>query len=111
MQMLLDAGADINTRGGEYSSALEAASYPGSSKTMRILLDNGADVNAQGCVYGNALQAACASPNAREESVRMLLDAGADSNIQGGKFGNAVQAILSKGYRAAVQLYRKTSTA
>ncbi|THW54470.1 hypothetical protein D6D19_10716, partial [Aureobasidium pullulans] len=51
-------GADVNAQGGEYGSALQAASVKGHDKTVQILLDRGADVNAQGGEYGSALQAA-----------------------------------------------------
>ena len=101
---LIDAGADVNAQGGEYRSALEAASYRSSGKIMRILLDAGAEVNAQGGVYGNSLQAACASRYAQGKLVRMLLDAGAEINTQGGKFGSALQAVLMKRDRAGIRL-------
>ena len=62
VRLLLDKGADVNTQGGEYSNALQAAAaaaaYQGSEAVVKLLLDKGADVNAQGGNYGNALQAA-----------------------------------------------------
>ena len=56
--MLLDAGADVNAQGGEHGSALQAASFSGHQRIVKMLLDAGADVNAQGGVFGSALQAA-----------------------------------------------------
>jgi ankyrin repeat protein len=58
MQMLMDAGADVNAQGGTFGNALQAASYRGQDKVMQMLMDAGADVNAQGGTFGNALQAA-----------------------------------------------------
>jgi hypothetical protein len=48
----------INTQGGRYGNALQAASVKGHDKIVRMLIDAGADVNAQSGDYGNALQAA-----------------------------------------------------
>lgn len=38
VQMLLDAGADLNAQGGEYGNALRAASLDGHEKVVQILL-------------------------------------------------------------------------
>jgi ankyrin repeat protein len=48
----------INAQGGEYGSALQAASRGGHDEVVQMLIDAGDDVNAQGGHYGNALQAA-----------------------------------------------------
>ena len=64
VQLLLDAGADLNVRGVEYGAASVVATYPevdienqvtpfieamlsGKETTMRLLLKNGADVNGR----------------------------------------------------------------
>ena len=44
--MPLGQGAGVNTQGGEYGNALEAASYEGHVEVVKLVLDNGADVNA-----------------------------------------------------------------
>ncbi|KAF3287435.1 hypothetical protein TWF970_007160 [Orbilia oligospora] len=108
VQMLLDAGADVNVI-GPYGSVLHTAISPSTTGkhfdydttvlVIRKLLDAGADVNARGGRYANALQAACAYTEynlykEREQIVTILLDAGADANAQGGEFGNALQATL-----------------
>ena len=43
MQLLLSYGADVNAQGGHFNTALQAARWHDSLKTMPILLDNGAD--------------------------------------------------------------------
>ncbi|KAF2718867.1 hypothetical protein K431DRAFT_123484, partial [Polychaeton citri CBS 116435] len=58
IQMLLDAGADVNAEGGHYGNALQAASLEGHTEVVQLLLDSGANVNAEGGHYGSALQAA-----------------------------------------------------
>ncbi|KAF3936273.1 hypothetical protein ABW19_dt0206785 [Dactylella cylindrospora] len=108
VQVLLDAGADVNVNGGPYFNALQTAvaleaivRRAGISKNRRaagivsLLIRAGADVNAQGGYYGTALQAAAAAtPRLGDISdiIQMLLDAGADINAQGGHYGNALQA-------------------
>jgi hypothetical protein len=56
--LLLDKGAEIDTPGGEYGSALQAASDGGCEAVVKMLLDKGSEINTQGGRYGNALQAA-----------------------------------------------------
>ncbi|RII04476.1 hypothetical protein CUC08_Gglean011911 [Alternaria sp. MG1] len=57
--MLLDQGADVNTQGGRYGNALQAASERGHEQMVKMLLDAGADVSAQGGYYDNALHTVC----------------------------------------------------
>ncbi|KAL4736282.1 ankyrin repeat-containing domain protein [Aspergillus similis] len=99
----------INTKGGHYGNALQAASYRGHEGTVQRLLDQGAEVNAQGAEvnaqggeYGNALQAA--SSGGHEKVVQILLDQVADVNAQGGLYGNALQAASYKGHEGVVQI-------
>ena len=58
MKLLVDKGADVYTQGGDFSSALQAASFRGHEAVVKLLLDKVADVNEQKMDYGNALQAA-----------------------------------------------------
>ncbi len=58
VQLLIDAGANVNAQGGKWHTALQAAAVDGNDTTMEVLLDAGADVNAVGGIYGNALAAA-----------------------------------------------------
>jgi hypothetical protein len=102
VQMLLDAGADVNAQGGMYGSALQAASAGGYEKVVQMLLDAGADVNAQGGWFSVALQTA--SLYGHEKVVQMLLAAGADVNAQGGVYGSALQAASFNGHEKVVQM-------
>ncbi|KAJ7608285.1 ankyrin repeat-containing domain protein [Mycena polygramma] len=103
---LLDHDADINAAGGEYGSALQAATMCGNADIVHILLEKGANVNAAGRMYGSALQAA--SAEGRMAIVRILLEHGADVNAAGGEYGyaygSALQAAAWNGYLDIVHL-------
>ena len=101
-KQLLEAGADVNAQGGNYGSALQAASYMGHDAIVAPLLEAGADVNAQGGIYDNALQAA--SLQGQEAIVALLLEAGANVNAQGRHHGSALQAASFRGLEAIVAL-------
>jgi ankyrin repeat protein len=58
VQLLLEAGADINAQCGCHGSALQAAIVKGHGQIVERLLERGADVNGPGGSYDNALQAA-----------------------------------------------------
>ena len=55
VSLLLEKGADVNTQGGHYGNALQAASFRGYETIAALLLEREADVNAQGGEYGYAL--------------------------------------------------------
>ncbi|KAJ5099403.1 hypothetical protein N7532_006404 [Penicillium argentinense] len=93
---------NINSRGGRYGNALQAAADKGHEKLVQTLLDRGADIKAQGGVYGNALQAA--SEGGHKKIVQMLLDRGTDVNAQGGYYGNDLQAASHGGLENVVQM-------
>ncbi|KAK4891543.1 hypothetical protein LTR27_009874 [Elasticomyces elasticus] len=100
VRALLEAGADVNARGGEYGNALQAASYNGHTEIVEALLGYDADVNALGGYFRYALQAA--SYKGHEDVIQLLLDHGADINVQGGAIG-AIGAIGSTMQAAAAQ--------
>ncbi|KAL4982508.1 hypothetical protein BDW68DRAFT_195264 [Aspergillus falconensis] len=81
VDLLLDKGADVNAEGGDYGSALQAASAGGYRDIVQLLLDKGADVNAEEGDYGSALQAA--SVRGHQDIVQLLLDKGANVNAEG----------------------------
>jgi ankyrin repeat protein len=102
VELLIDAGADVNKLAGYYGTALQAAVAEGTDETpaleaVQILIRAGADVNLVGGKYGTALQAAAYKnwPQIVEE----LIDAGADVNLVGGEYGTALRAaVLSPSY-------------
>ncbi|KAJ5927154.1 hypothetical protein N7516_008927 [Penicillium verrucosum] len=117
VQILLEAGADVNAQGGRCGNALQAAAWKGSSELVQILLRAGADVNAQGVqillragadvnaqggTCGNALQAAAWKGSS--EILQILLGAGADVNAQGGEYGSPLLAAIHEGHIDEVQL-------
>ena len=103
VKLLLETGAEVNTRGGHYETALQAACSTGGNRqeeVVRLLLDNGADVNARGDRYETALQAACAGGgDCQGVVIRSLLDNGADVNARGGCYEIALQAACAEGVK------------
>ncbi|CAG8133654.1 unnamed protein product [Penicillium nalgiovense] len=73
VQLLLDRSADPNAPGGEYGSALQAASAQGLETVVKILLNANADVQASGGLHGSALE--LASNQNHEGIVQILQEA------------------------------------
>ncbi|KAB5536158.1 hypothetical protein GE09DRAFT_1176634 [Coniochaeta sp. 2T2.1] len=102
----------IDTQGGLYGTALQAASAEGHNDIVEMLLDMGADVNAQGGRYGTALQAAAAegykemaaSTEGHKEIVEILLGRDASVNTQGGRYRTALQAASAYGHKEIVEI-------
>jgi ankyrin repeat protein len=98
VELLIDAGADVNKLAGEYGTALQAAIMGedvddlSALEVVRILIRAGANVNLVGGEYGTVLQAAAYWnwPKIVEE----LIDAGADVNLVGGEYGTALRAAV-----------------
>ena len=102
IQLLLDAGADVNIKSGRFNTPLQAASDLGSMEKIQLLLEAGSEINIVGGKYGTALQAA--SYLGSMEIVQLLLSEGADTNIVGGEYGTALQAASYLGSMEIVQL-------
>jgi ankyrin repeat protein len=56
VRLLVAKGADVNTQGGYYGNALQAASERGHKAVVRLLLDKGTDGSTLGGFYGNTFQ-------------------------------------------------------
>lgn len=104
VKLLLDRGANPNTQGGRYGTALQAAALSMNKETAKLLLEHGARINTPGGEFGTALQAAATAPFMWRvddpqdmDIVRLLLEHSADVNTQGGKYGSALQAAVSEG--------------
>uniref|UniRef100_A0A8H8CH39 NACHT domain-containing protein n=1 Tax=Psilocybe cubensis TaxID=181762 RepID=A0A8H8CH39_PSICU len=91
---------NVNTVGGKYGTALQAASNRGHELVVETLLKHGADVNAVAGKYGTALQAACY--RGHESVVQALLKHGADVNVVSGKYGTALQSATLRCSRQSV---------
>ncbi|KAJ7434230.1 ankyrin repeat domain-containing protein [Mycena latifolia] len=102
VQLLIDAGAKINSQDDYYGHPLAAASWNGHDSVVQLLIENGVDLNGQGTRFGNALQTA--SIHGHESVAQLLIMKGADVNAQGGIYGNALQAALEHGHESVVQL-------
>ena len=53
----------MNTLGGRYGNALQAAAKGVHLDIIQLVLETGADVNARGEEYGNTLNAQCCGDN------------------------------------------------
>lgn len=98
---------DVNTQGGSFGTALQAAAYSGQTLSVSLLLDRKADVNARGGKYGSALNGAIIG--GRWNIVKILLAAGAtpDCHLQGEPDEAWLQTVLEEDGRGAVERYRK----
>ena len=84
VKFLISRGADVNTGGGYFSFALQAAAFYGVTSCVRLLLEHGADANARGGIYGSALAAAaCGYWQNNIETMELLLSCGADMQAHG----------------------------
>lgn len=72
LQLLLDAGADINLADNDGDTALIVAAWRGETETVNFLLDNGADILHASGRNENALQGAV--NNERWECVQILVE-------------------------------------
>ena len=103
VQVLIAAGADVNTRDSYgYSALMEvargAAGEGAAGRIMQALLDAGADVNARENQFGNsALILAALRGDA--EIVQALLDAGANVNAANNNGETPLFAAVSHVYR------------
>jgi hypothetical protein len=74
-QLLLEHGADINTKNRFYWTPLHYASFHGTLEVVRVLLEHGADVEAKGNDGETALQ--IAAERGHDEVVELLREHGA----------------------------------
>lgn len=101
IQVLLDAGAEVDDHAPQLGSALQAAAYCGNLEGVNALIAGGAPVNEKDDFYrpggtmGSAIQAAARSGN--EGIVKALLDQGAAVNEATGWVGTPLTAVLEQG--------------
>ncbi|KAL7801825.1 hypothetical protein V8C43DRAFT_324724 [Trichoderma afarasin] len=102
VQMMLDAGADVDTQGESFGTPLQVAAYHGHGEIVQMLLDNGASMSLHASRTNTAL---CeASGRGHGEIVKMLLDSGADVNMRGKVGGTPLRVASENGHREIVQI-------
>ena len=90
VEMMLDLGFPLESRGDNGGTALHAAAYNGSTQTVRLLLDRGADIEARDTTWndtplGWAAVGSGEQPRTNKEAnwvetVQTLLEHGASTN-------------------------------
>jgi ankyrin repeat protein len=80
VELVVEAGADVNARGEGGVTALHLAAEAGHEDIVRFLVDHGADLHAETAGGWTALHAAAASGST--DVVLALLNAGADPNAR-----------------------------
>ena len=95
VKLLVDAGADVNKKGGRYWTSLQAAGAGslGEPTTMKYLIAHGADIHAVGGFSGTALSACY--HEGYYLCTDLLYEAGASANLTGGYWHNSLGAALS----------------
>ncbi len=100
---MLQHGADVNAKGEEYCTAIQAAAVEGHERIVQLCILHGADVNSKGGYYYTALHAAAV--RGRESIVRILLEHRADVNALGNLRGTALfEAKMSGSSEAIINL-------
>ncbi|GLA38814.1 hypothetical protein AnigIFM63309_006127 [Aspergillus niger] len=101
VQLVLDAGANIELR-GRYGFSLRAAVIINNFEITKCLLEKGTDPNVIDEELGDALQAAASRGSL--EIMSLLLAYKADVQGRGGHFGDTLQAAAFGGHEKAVEL-------
>jgi cytohesin len=79
VRLLLEAGADKNSKMNDGKTPLHLASLNGHTECVRLLLEAGADKNSK--MNDGKTPLHLASHNGHPECVRLLLEAGADNDV------------------------------
>ncbi len=100
IQLLLDAGADVNATDDDGETALIAAARGGHTEAAQILLDAGADVNATDIQEQTAL--ITAAQWGHTETVQALLVAGAEVEKEPGEY--SLSALMTAAFEGHIEV-------
>ena len=97
LELLRDAGADLEAADGDGMTPLHHAARRGDTKIVSILVDEGVDVDAKAWSYGNHFKCTALHLAVRQRAtgcVKVLLAAGASPNLIDGStpFGDAINS-------------------
>lgn len=106
VQLLLDAGADIDATDTWCSTALLAAAKHDNIDVLQLLLDVGAEIEATDCWANTALLAAAKYDN--RVAIQILLDAGADIDAKDDFSRSLLQIVSKHGNSETVELLLDT---
>ena len=102
LNLLVNAGADVNMQGDMGWTALHQAAAGGHPEVLKLLVDAGADVNMVTGMGSTALY--LAAQNGHTVVINLLVNAGADVNMQSGEGGTALRVAAQKGHTEVVKL-------
>ena len=109
IQILLDGGAGVNSRGASGITPLMTASGFGKVDAMKLLLAKGADVNAK--TPGNYTALMQAAMVGQTEAVKILLDAGADPAVADNGGRTAAKYAEDKDHKDIVDMLKQRTAA
>ena len=105
VEMLINAGADVNAKNNDYTTALMDASTKRHTEVVRMLIDAGADVNAKNDFSNTALMIASGYyRNDNPEIVRILIQGGADVNAKNDFGSTALMKASQEGHTEIVSM-------
>jgi len=105
VQLLLDRGANINTRCPDGNTALLMSVRYNNHSTAHLLCERGADINARDRYGNTALH--CAASTGQKSIVQLLLDLGVDIESPNANESTALMAAATNGNEAIVNLLRE----
>ncbi len=104
IKSLLDEGADINAKDGDFTLLMKAATE-GYLKTAKLLIDKGAEIDARTNEGTSALMVA--SSGGYTKIVELLINAGANTKIKNSMGYTAEMYAKEKGYTNIISLLNK----
>jgi hypothetical protein len=104
VQMLIDAGVDLDIQDKEHHTALHLAIAYGSAEVIQLLIDAGADLNIRNKDGHTGLHLAVIF--GAMEIIKKLIDARAKLNIQDNKRKTALQLAAEKGIAEIYKMLR-----